>query len=217
MCAGNSKILTINHLNLWINDVPLLHDIHLELYHGDISFILGHNGAGKSLLLKTISGLIDDHIPPAVTWYGLGENPQYRMAYAHQDVILLARKAIDNLRFAQKHYINRPKATTDKEQLENIITLFALDSFIHKQSHQLSGGQKQLLSLAMAYIRQPDVLLLDEPTAHLDYEISQIIEDIMRNIQQHCKIICTSHDMEQPKRLQGNIIIMEYGKIIKSS
>ena len=164
--------------------VPILHGIDLEVGEGEVVGILGHNGMGKSTLLKTLMGFLPAHAG-SVWLYGteitrLAPNERVRLGigYVPQGRGIFPRLSVrENLRFAWQE----PGDDGDGEESTVLATLLAdfprLDPLLDRKGETLSGGEQQLLALARCLIGSPALLLLDEPTEGIQ---PSIIEDMVR-------------------------------------
>ena len=99
-----------------------------------------------------------------------------------------------------------------------LLTLVGLDGLGHRPARRLSGGEQQRLALARALARDPAVLFLDEPTASLDPYATKAIEDIIRTVSERgVKVVMSTHDLGQAKRLAGDIVLLHRGRLIENA
>jgi tungstate transport system ATP-binding protein len=93
-----------------------------------------------------------------------------------------------------------------------------LDGLSERPARKLSGGEQQRLALARALAKEPQILLLDEPTASLDPAATKAIEDVIRAVVgRGIKVVMSTHDLHEAKRLAGDIVLMHRGRVIESS
>lgn len=199
-------VLNIRGLNLSLGGQRLLEDINLSSYEAGISLVMGANGAGKSLFLRALHGLL-----PAegdVRFFGTTAERSVRdQAMVFQKPTLLRRTVMQNMEFAA------PKESTHDEILALLNEVHLLEK-AKQPARRLSGGEQQRLALARALLTRPRVLLLDEPTASLDPASVVIIERlILRAAGQGVKAIFVSHDIGQAKRLASDVIFLHKGKL----
>ena len=197
-------------LTLDVDGQRLLHAINLRLTAGQITTIMGPNGAGKSLLLRTLHGLIAP-THGTVSWAGAppGDTVRKRQALVFQRPVLLRRSVAANVDFVLKL---RGKPDPDRRQA--LLAHVGLGSQARQPARRLSGGEQQRLALARALALEPDVMLLDEPTASLDPASTQMIEDIVRSAHVHgTKIIFVTHDIGQARRLSDEIVFLHNGQV----
>jgi tungstate transport system ATP-binding protein len=104
-----------------------------------------------------------------------------------------------------------------KERTAELLALVGLEGLEHRPARKLSGGEQQRLALARALARDPAVLFLDEPTASLDPAATKAIEDLVRTITARgVKVVMSTHDLGQAKRLAGDIVLLHRGRLIES-
>lgn len=175
-----------------------------------ISMVMGPNGAGKSLFLRLIHGLL----PPSageIRWGGAPLSPAIarRQALVFQKPVLLRRSVAANLDFA----LNLRKAN-DPARREDLLAAVGLVALARQPARLLSGGEQQRLALARALATEPDVLLLDEPTANLDPASTALIERLVLSaVDQGCKVIFVTHDQGQARRLADDVVFIHQGRV----
>ncbi|MGC6412637.1 MAG: ATP-binding cassette domain-containing protein [Candidatus Puniceispirillaceae bacterium] len=197
-------ILSTHQLSLKIGSQDLLKEISLVLPKGRITLVIGHNGAGKTLLLHTLHGLIT----PTSGTISLPAQDQQKMVF--QKPILLRRSVEAHLAFLAPSL----NATERKDWLAHA----GLAEKADQPARQLSGGEAQKLALIGALAAKPKLLFLDEPTASLDLEATRFVEDALIDARaQGLSIIMTSHNRTQIKRLADHIIFLEKGHCLESS
>lgn len=172
------------------------------------TLIMGPNGAGKSLLLRLAHGLLAPN-QGRVTWSS--EKPP-RQAMVFQHPVLLRRSAAANLIHALA--VNEvPRKARAKLALE-ALDRFGLGACANTPARLLSGGQQQRLALARAWVLSPEVLFLDEPTSALDPAAIKAVEAAVREFHQRgTRIVMTTHDLHQAKRLAGDVLFLAGGKV----
>ena len=216
------KALEIKNLTkIYANDVHALKGIDLSVERGDFFALLGPNGAGKSTTIGIISSLItkndgsisicgvdiDDNFPLAKSKLGV-VNQEFNFSQFEkvQDVIM-----------GQAGYYGvDPK--TAKEKTEHYLKKLGIwdkrDVFIR----ELSGGQKRRVMIIKALIHEPELLILDEPTAGVDIELRRGLWDFLIEINKSgTTIILTTHYLEEAENLCRNIAIIDNGQIIENT
>ena len=202
MPCQNSAIVTAQDVRFTADQQPLLNDISVRIIRGNITMVLGHNGAGKTLLLSALHGLIT---PQHGTITGPSRQKQ-KMVF--QKPVLLRRSARDYFEFLCPGL--------DHSTMQNWFQKAQLGPRMNTPARQLSGGESQKLALIGALASQPDLLFLDEPTAHLDFESIRFIEaQIIAARKSGTSIVMTSHNRTQAERLAEHVIFMENGKIVE--
>lgn len=202
----NEPVLAVRSLRLLLNGQELLRGLDLNCYEPGVTLVMGANGAGKSLFLRSLHGLLPAEGDVEFAGRSLRET-QREQAMVFQKPTLLRRTVEQNMLFAA------PEGTA-AAQIEALLSEVHLNEKAKQPARRLSGGEQQRLALARALLTQPKILLLDEPTASLDPGSVLIIE---RLIQQAAdagvKVIFVSHDIGQAKRLASDVVFLHQGKI----
>ena len=211
--------INIKNLNKKYKNFNAVNNLNFEIKKGSIIGLLGPNGCGKTTTLGMILGLIK---PTSGTVNINGKNIEdenYRI------------KMLEKINFISP-YIELPKKLTVNENLivygkmysvrnleKKIVTLvndLNLKNFIDRKTGELSSGQKNRVSLAKSLINDPEILLLDEPTASLDPDTGDYIRGYIQKYakQNNTTILLASHNMAEVKRLCSKIMMMKNGEII---
>jgi len=190
-----------------------LDDVSLTLAPGRTA-ILGANGAGKSVLLRVMHGLL---APTAgsVAWHA-GAHGRPRLAMVFQKPVLLRRSALDNVIYALKlspaH--RGENARRLRERAEEALLRVGLLRLAQRPGRVLSGGEQQRVALARAWALEPDVLLLDEPTASLDPAAVHAVENIILEIAAGgTSIVMTTHHRGLARRFADTVVFLEAGRV----
>lgn len=209
---------------LTVNGKPLLHDLTITVGPARRTVILGPNGAGKSLLLRLLQGLIQP-TRGTITWRrdsGTSNNATNGnapgappVAIVLQRPVLLRRSVAANLTHALRVLrVPRPQRA---ERLEDLLTLGNLQAQRNQPARSLSGGEQQRLATVRALAGDPEMLLLDEPTASLDPQATQAIEALIQSSHdQGRKIVLVTHDLGQAKRIADDVIFMAGGRVVET-
>ena len=201
-------------LSVILGQKIILDKINCKIKSNSITAVLGPNGAGKSIFLQTINGLFS--VQSGRLTFNLMEiNQEIRkqQAMVFQNPVLLRRTVIANLQF-----ISNLRNKESNRFLKKILSKVGLEGYEKKPARLLSGGEKQRLSMARALIINPNLLLLDEPTANLDPYSLKLIEDLVLEENSIGKtIIFTTHDMSQAKRLATDVIFLNKGKVLEQT
>lgn len=219
-------ILMIEFKNIYKrykNGVVALKDINLKINKGDFIFLVGASGAGKSTLIKLLLKEID---PTKGKLYlerrNITKLHRRRVPYLRrkigvvfQDFRLLPKKTVsENIAFALE-IIGTPKRRI-RTQVSMILGIVGLSKKRDMKPHQLSGGEKQRVSIARAMINNPKILIADEPTGNLDPETAWEIMKILRQINRRgTTVIMVTHDKEIVDIMQERVVELKRGKIIR--
>lgn len=205
------KIVSAHNVTLTINQKSILKNISLDIMQGETLTLLGLNGAGKSSLIRILSGL------QKPTHGEIHSDAQHTIAFVDQNVSVDQFLSItDNFAFQGELYqLNRP---TIRSRMEYLIEAFELSEFLHKPLPLLSGGMKRRVDLAVNLISHPDILFLDEPTASLDLQAKKKLWQQLMEFQekQNTTIILTTHDLEEAEHLSSRIVFLKDRQIVQA-
>lgn len=195
-----SIILSVEAGQLHRNGKALLSDISLAIRNGETAVIMGHNGAGKTLLLQAINGLVPLQSGAVRTAATITQKIVF------QKPVLLRRSARAHFTFAC--------ALRDEALCQSWFAKAGLLAKIDVPARRLSSGEAQKLALISALAASPDILLLDEPTANLDAESRAEVEALIIDAKQSgMTIVMVTHAYAQAERLADRIIFMQKGMI----
>ena len=213
----STTMIEINNLNKKFGNILAVKNINFKINKGTIIGLLGPNGCGKSTTIGMILGLIK---PTSGT-----------VIIKNQNIENNRTGLLEKMNFISP-YVELPKKLTVEENLKvygrlygvknlkdkiyNLMKKLNLTQFITRKTGELSSGQKNRVSLAKALINDPEILLLDEPTASLDPDVGdyirKIIEDFATN--KGTTILLASHNMNEVERLCDEVMMMKNGEII---
>ncbi|MBU1210786.1 MAG: ATP-binding cassette domain-containing protein [Alphaproteobacteria bacterium] len=206
--------LTVRGLCYEAGGRKLINGLDLELGAQGISIVMGPNGAGKSLLLRLLHGLIS---PSAgqISWGAapLSARVRQRQALVFQKPVLLRRSVGDNIDF-----VLRLRGRASAGRRDELLSRVGLLGLASQPARLLSGGEQQRLSLARALATEPEVLLLDEPTASLDPASVHLIEGIVVDAgRSGVRIVFVTHDIGQARRLADDVVFLHRGRVAEHS
>ncbi len=205
-------MIRIEHISKRFKKLQALDDINALFEKGQVISLIGPNGSGKTTLIKSILGMVR---PDSGKIFFNNElingDPSYRSQIGYMPQI---GRYPDNMKVGQlfamlKKIRNIPTSQTDEE----LIDKFKLAEIFDKAMRTLSGGTRQKVSAALAFLFNPDVLILDEPTAGLDPLSSEILkEKILKEKAKNKLILITSHILSDLDELTTHIMYMQDGK-----
>jgi tungstate transport system ATP-binding protein len=214
----DEAVLPLEGLGLTLrrNGRRLLDDISVMFDGHDFCALMGPNGAGKSLLLRVLANLI----PPdegTVRW--ANRTPDRRRApklgFVFQKPVTLRRSVRANIRYALAACGIR--GADGQRRTEAVLDLAGLTTLARSPARVLSGGEQQRLAIARALAVEPELLLLDEPTANLDPAATAAIETLLRGAAYGgTKIVLVTHDIGQARRLAETVVFMHGGRITET-
>lgn len=206
----NEPIFGVNGLHLSLGGQELLRDLNLRCYESGVTLVMGANGAGKSLFLRSLHGLLPAEGEIKFAGRALAET-HAEQAMVFQKPTLLRRTVRQNMEFAA------PAGATQGE-IDTLLNEVHLREKADQPARRLSGGEQQRLALARALLTRPKILLLDEPTASLDPASVMIIERLILDASNAgVKVIFVSHDIGQAKRLAADVVFLHQGEITEHS
>jgi ABC-2 type transport system ATP-binding protein len=211
-----NSLAALKNVTRRFGDVTALDDVSLDIRSGQIVGLLGPNGAGKSTLLSLVQGL---RRPTSGTVELFGGSPQTAanrrllgctpQATALPET-LRVREVLD---FVGVHFA---PSTGLRDRTAEIAEEFGLGDLLRRQTGSLSGGQKRRLSVALAFVGHPQLVLLDEPTTGLDVDARRTLWDAIRR--QHeagATVVITSHYLEEIEALAERVVVIDGGRVLE--
>lgn len=205
-------MIRIEHISKQFKKLQALDDINALFEKGQVISLIGPNGSGKTTLIKSILGMVK---PDSGIIYFNNEkingDPSYRSMIGYMPQI---GRYPDNMKVGQlfdmlRKIRNIPASETDDE----LVVKFNLPAIFNKAMRTLSGGTRQKVSAALAFLFNPEVLILDEPTAGLDPLSSEILkEKILKEKSNNKLILITSHILSDLDELTTHIMYLQDGK-----
>ncbi len=227
----NKNVLKINNLNLFYGDFQALKGINIEIEKNQVTALIGPSGCGKSTFLRTLNRMNDliDNVK-------INGNVILDEIDIYKDINLLdLRKRVgmvfqkpnpfpmsiyENVAYGPKAHGIKNKATLYKIVEENLKKAALWDEVkdrLDKSALGLSGGQQQRLCIARALAVEPEVILMDEPTASLDPIATLKIEELINELKKKYSIIIVTHSMQQAGRISDKTAFFLMGEIIEYS
>ncbi|MGB0085796.1 MAG: ATP-binding cassette domain-containing protein [Rhodomicrobiaceae bacterium] len=186
----------------------ILNGVSFTLWPGKPTAVIGPNGSGKTTLLKLAMGLIEP-VSGQITRNGRSR-PALRCAFMFQKPVMLRRSAAANVALA----LRAAGRSDDRAAIGALLDQVGLGSAGKRPARRLSGGEQQRLALARALARDPEVLLLDEPTASLDPAGTKAVEEIIGRVAASgVKVVFTTHNPGQARRLALDIVFLVGGRL----
>ncbi len=207
--------LTLSGVGLELGHRTLLRDVNHTFDDSSISVLMGHNGAGKTLLLKICHGLF----PPTTGRVAWRQPERARLpgvqTMVFQRPVLLRRSVRQNIEHVLK-VCRVPKAERGR-RVEQALEMGRLGGLSDRPARRLSGGEQQRVALARAWAARPEVLILDEPCTFLDPGAIHDVEQIITAFHESgTKVIMSTHDPAQARRLAGEVVLMHRGTIVEA-
>ena len=199
-------VLTVEHLTKKIGNKTILEDISLNLKRGQIIGLVGANGAGKTSLMKVILGYSSYQDGT----FRIIENKNKKSnvgALIENPGIYPFMSGYDNLKL-----LNETKNTHD---IDTIVSQLDMDDYIHNKAKTYSLGMKQKLGIAIAFLNQPQLIILDEPMNGLDPKaVRDVRELIVKKAKEGVTFLISSHILSELVKITNSILIINKGKLI---
>jgi tungstate transport system ATP-binding protein len=197
----------LERVDLRYGSVHALAGVDLRIAAGERVAVIGANGSGKSTLLRVLHGLLRP------TAGAVRRDGAMRQAMVFQRPFALRASALSNVALAL--WLRGTRWGRAKQQASEALGRVGLGSVALRNARTLSGGQLQRLALARAWSLQPQVLLLDEPTASLDPHAKRDVEALMSDFAASgMTLVFASHNLGQVKRLATRVLYMERGRVL---
>lgn len=199
--------ISCNGVSFGYNDEKIFHSLNVHFHSGKLYALVGENGAGKSTLIQLLLGIYVDEYQGQVLYNGIpieklnmSEIREQRIGVSEQEPELLPETLLYNLTLddtktvPEKEFKELCSALDLTDMLSNLPN--GLKTQINEGTSNLSGGEKQKLSILRALLKKPDLLILDEPTSALDRQSKSNLCDYLRQHKQNMIIIVSTHDTE---------------------
>jgi cell division transport system ATP-binding protein len=221
----SETILKFDQVSVHQETIPILNNVSFEIKKGDFYYLIGRSGSGKSTLFKSIYAEL-----PIQS--GFGEVVGYdltqikrkqipflrrKLGFVFQDFQLLPDRNVEkNLAFVLEA-TGQTDPAANAIKIEQALESVGMPYSGHRKVHRLSGGEQQRICIARALINNPELLLADEPTGHLDPEVSTEIMNLLKKLNetQGTTILMASHDYPSMRQFSGKFLKCENGSIIE--
>ena len=188
----------LKDISLKFNNLPVLQDINLTIKENDFMAIIGPNGGGKSTLLKIILGLLTPDTGEVRIFGRKPEKARELMGYLPQKVIFdpdFPINVYDTVLSARYHGLFKGHTDDDLKAVHDALKDVDMLDLGDRQISRLSGGQMQRVFIARAIVREPRLLLLDEPMASIDPELQNSFYQLLSRLKNRMAVVLVSHDV----------------------
>ena len=211
--------IQIKGLKKSYNNTPALKGVDIEISKGELFGLLGPNGAGKTTTINILTGLVFKDAGTCLVFEkDIVKDYRYtrsKIGIAAQELSVDWFFTIEKLLYFQAGYygISTKKAKT---KVDDLLERLGLDKKRDSRLRQLSGGMKRRFQIAKALVHDPDILILDEPTAGVDVELRHDLWKYLKELHKKGKtILLTTHYIEEAELLCDNVAIIDEGTILK--
>jgi urea transport system ATP-binding protein len=211
--------LSISSINTFYGTSHILHGVSIEVRDGELVSILGRNGAGKTSLLRSITGIN----PPRTGSIRFGNTDithlkSHQRAHLGISYVPQGRQIIPDITVAENIRVALLGVDKKANKVPDIVFDYfpALAELVHRKGGVLSGGQQQQLAIARALVQEPKLLLLDEPTEGLQPSVVEEIQQIIGRIHSEngCSILLVEQNLDFVRDVTKRFAIMENGRIL---
>ena len=222
---GSAPVLTVEDLHKSFGSQKVLNGISLAVKRGETLAVLGRSGTGKSVLLRLIIGL-EKPDSGSVRIHGqeigglaldkIGEIRK-RMGFLFQHAALYDSLTVEqNVAFPLQHHKKRMSKAEQADRVRQLLAEVGMEGALAKMPSDISGGMQKRVGLARALALEPDILLLDEPTAGLDPISAAEIDDLVLKLQQehHMASIVVTHDLHSAKTIADRLALLNEGTVV---
>lgn len=221
-----SALIAYKGVRICQQEQIVLHDVNVEINSGELVYLLGKVGAGKSTWLKTLYGVLPiDDGQATVLGYDMCHLRRRKLPYLRrrlgivfQDYKLLTDRSVeDNLMFVLQATGWRNKRLM-REHIQSVLKQVGMQDKAYKKPYQLSGGEQQRVVIARALLNSPEVIIADEPTGNLDPETGCEIMALLTGISRAgIAVVISTHNLQWPQLYPGRVLQFEGGQISEVS
>ncbi|MBE6447386.1 MAG: polyamine ABC transporter ATP-binding protein [Alphaproteobacteria bacterium] len=211
--------VSIKNLTKTFGERTAVNDVSLSIYKGELFSLLGHSGCGKTTLLRMLAGFESPTSGKIfIDGVDMTHTPAYKrpVSMVFQSYALFPHMTVEqNIAFGLiQEGMNKNEI---RDRVDAYLKLVQMSGYEHRRPHQLSGGERQRVALARSLVKQPKLVLLDEPLAALDKKLRERTQLELVNIQEKVGVtfIMVSHDQEEAMTMSTRIGIMNTGRILQ--
>ena len=219
-----NELIVYKDVEICQDEQIVLTDVNLKVASGEMIYLLGRVGSGKSSLMKTLYGELEvEGTQAEVLGYNMLKIKRRDIPYLRRKVgvvfqdfqLLVDRNVEDNLMFVLKATGWKDKQAM-KNNIYDVLRQVGMEEKAYKMPYQLSGGEQQRVVIARALLNSPGLILADEPTGNLDIETGKGIMELLYSISQAgMTVIMSTHNPAWPEQYPGRKLTFEGGKIVE--
>jgi phospholipid/cholesterol/gamma-HCH transport system ATP-binding protein len=222
---GSAPVIAVEDLHKSFGNQRVLNGISLTVTRGETLAVLGRSGTGKSVLLRLVIGL-ENPDSGSISIHGqdisglsldhLGE-VRKKMGFLFQHAALYDSLTVEqNVAFPLQHHKQTMSKSEQQDRVKELLAEVGMEYALAKMPSDISGGMQKRVGLARALALEPDILLLDEPTAGLDPISSAEIDDLILKLQDehHMASIVVTHDLHSAKTIANRLALLNEGTVV---
>jgi phospholipid/cholesterol/gamma-HCH transport system ATP-binding protein len=222
---GSLRVVAVDNLHKSFGSHHVLDGISLSVRGGETMAVLGRSGTGKSVLLRLIIGLdkpdsgsvcIHGQDLAGLTLDQIGAI-RMKMGFLFQHAALYDSLTVaENVAFPLLHHRREMSRSEQSDRVRQLLAEVGMDGNLDKMPSDISGGMQKRVGLARALALEPEILLLDEPTAGLDPISSGEINDLVLNLQRehHMASIVVTHDLHSARTIANRLALLDQGRVV---
>jgi tungstate transport system ATP-binding protein len=212
-----SSFITLKNVSKKYGDVVALEGVNLKIERGEVLAIVGHSGAGKTTLLRILA-LLEKPDEGEYLYNGEMANDKHRtrITMIFQKPVMFNASVYTNIMYGLK--VRRLGREERDKKVKEVLKLVNLEGYEKYNARKLSGGEQQRVAIARAIAIEPELLLMDEPTANLDPANVTTIEEVIKEISKMgTTVVLATHNLFQAKRLSDRTAHLFSGKLVEVS
>jgi ABC-type methionine transport system ATPase subunit len=213
--------LEVRSLSKRIGPAEILREINLTVERGEILGLIGPTGSGKTTLLRLIN-LLDEPSAGCILFGGkeVSGKPEKKVLAARRKMAMVFQKPVmfkasveENVSYGLR--MRGRQRRDDRIRVKEALAMVGLSGYEIRDANTLSGGEMQRIALARALVLQPELLLLDEPTANLDPRSAASIDCLLHSLAgSQTAVILATHNMQQCRKLAGRVAVLQSGRLV---
>lgn len=218
-------LIRVENLGKHFRDIKVLEGINVDIYKGDVVFVVGPSGSGKSTFLRCLNRL-EEPTEGHIYFEGTDitgpkvdiDKHRQKMGMVFQQFNLFPHMDImKNLTLAPMKLQNKSQQEAEAQAME-LLDRVGLADRAHAYPSQLSGGQKQRIAIVRALAMKPDVMLFDEPTSALDPEMVGEVLNVMGELaKEHMTMVVVTHEMGFAREVATRVMFMDGGNFVEEA
>ena len=228
----NELILEVRHLNSFYENEhssafrhremqQVLYDVSFEIHRGDILGLVGESGSGKTTLAKVLLGIVKDYNGEVIhhtTFPQMVFQDPFSSLNPARSIRWILEEPLKALaKRSQEDWIPRTKAARREVVREMLQSVGLDDEYLERKPGALSGGQRQIVSIACAAITRPALIIADEPVSALDVTIQAQILALLKKLKEQYSLsyLFISHDLNVIHQICNKVMVMQHGQIVE--